>query len=244
MTVILLTPCILGPKHEAKEKQLADYIAALRRIAEKQGCKIAEVHDEMKRDRAAGKECVEPDQVHLTFAGYQALARAVLDALGYKAVPVPGALKLEMMPGVITEWRIRVRGDKEAALDEKTVLQGKPDEGKKYMLPEQEPQKHWWFEQERQRGFALSLDKQVGAGKAWVGIAVIEVPRAKKVYFNTGSAVNAVWLNGKRLYRNESWTGWHAGKERIAADLQEGKNVIVIETGSQFFLSVTDDKDW
>jgi hypothetical protein len=243
-TVILLTPSILGPKHEATEKKLPDYIAALRRIADKHGCKIAEVHDVMKRDRAAGKECIEPDQTHLTFAGYQAMARAVLDTLGHKDVAVPKELKLKLVPGVITEWHMRVRGEKEAALDEKSVLDVKPSEGKKYTLPEQEPQMHWWFEQERQRGFAVALDKRVGEGKAWIGVTTIEAAKPKSVYFNTGAGLNAVWLNGKRIYRNEAWTGWHAGKERIPAELKAGKNVIVIETGPQFFLGVTDGKEW
>lgn len=242
--LILLTPSTLGPKHEAAEKKLADYIAALRRVAAKHDCKIAEVHETMVKARAAGKECIEPDQVHLTYAGYEAMARAVLDALGHKNVPLPKELKPELMPGVITEWHIRIRGDKEPALDEKSVRDVKTDDGKKYTVPEQEPQKHWWFEQERKRGFALSLDRQIGPGKAWIGTAVVESPKTRKVYFNTGSGLNAIWLNGKRIYKNDAWTGWHAGKERIAAELQEGRNVIVIESGAQFFLSVTDTNDW
>jgi hypothetical protein len=58
--------------------------------------------------------------------------------------------------------------------------------------------------------------------------------------------VPAWFPSGKasRIYQNAGWTGWHAGKERIAAGLQASKNVIVIETGSQFSLSVTDTNDW
>jgi hypothetical protein len=241
--VILLTPSILGPKHEAKEKQLADYIAALRRIAEKHGCKIAEVHDAMKQDRAAGKECVEPDQVHLTFAGYQAMARAVLDAMGHKVVPVPPELKLEMMPGGhrLAFPRSRRKGSG-ARREDRTRCQtrrrqeihaARARSAEALVVRARTPA--------RLRPFARQADRR---RKAWVGVAVIEVPTAKKVYFNTGSGLNAAWLNGKRLYRNEAWTGWHAGKERIAAELQEGKNFIVIETGPQFFLSMTEGKDW
>jgi lysophospholipase L1-like esterase len=243
--LVLLTPSILGGKHAETEKKLADYIAAQRRIALKYDCRIADVQEVMKQYRTAGKDCLEADAVHLTFAGYQAMTRAVLNALGYKDVAVPEVLRPEVMPGILTEWTIRPIAEKEAPLDEKTVSAVKPGEGgKKYTLPEKEPVKQWWLEQERQRGFAVSLDKLIGPAKSYVGVTVLESPKARKVYFNTGSSLNAVWLNGKRLYKNEGWTGWHPGKERIPAELKEGKNVIVLESGSQFFLSVTETNDW
>jgi hypothetical protein len=65
-----------------------------------------------------------------------------------------------------------------------------------------------------------------------------------KVFFNTGAHLESIWLNGKRIYHNEAWTGWHAGKERVPAELREGRNTILIETGGEFFLSVTDDDSW
>src|SRR5262249_14876362 len=130
------------------------------------------------------------------------------------------------------------------ALDEKTVQAVKPEAGKKYTLPEVEPQKHWWLDQERKRGYAVALDQRVAAGKNFVGVAVLESAKPRQTFINTGAGLNAVWLNGKRIYKNEGWTGWHAGKERIPVELKEDKNVIVIETGTQFFLSVTDRNDW
>jgi lysophospholipase L1-like esterase len=245
IALVLLTPSILGPKHAEAEKKLADYIAAIRTIAEKHGVRVAEVHERMKEGRAAKKEMLEPDEIHLSFAGYQAMTRAVLDALGHKDAAVPAELKIELMPGIIKDWRIHVVAKKEVGLDEKSVANLKPgDDWKPYTLPETEANKQWWLDQERRRGFAMSLDRKIGPGKLYLGYATIDSPRARKVYFNTGAQLNGIWLNGKRIYKNDAWTGWHAGKERIAADLVAGKNVIVIETGSQFFLSVTDTNDW
>ncbi len=110
--------------------------------------------------------------------------------------------------------------------------------------PCEEKQSHWWLEQERRRGFVLGLEKSVGASKAWQGYATVESTEPRKVYFNTGAQLQTIGLNGKRIYKSGDWTGWHAGRERIAAELKKGENAVIIETGSQFFLSVTDDNRW
>jgi lysophospholipase L1-like esterase len=243
--VLLLTTTVLGPKHADAEKRLEEYNALLRRLAEKHGCKVAEVFQRMSDARTAGGKLLEPDEVHLSFDGYLVMARAILDGMGHKDVAVPKELKLELMPGVVREWKLRPLGDKEGPLDDRAAAALKPDDTwKGYSLPEKDEQKQWWFEQERKRGYALSLSKAIGPGKSYVGVATLEAQKPRTVYFNTGADLRGLWLNGKRLYKNEAWTGWHVGKERIAAELQAGRNVIVIETGGQFFLSVTDTNDW
>jgi acyl-CoA thioesterase-1 len=104
--LLILTTTILGPKHEAEDKKLADFNAVLRRVAAKYDCKVAEVYEQMSRARSAGRDLLEADNVHLNFAGYRLMARAVLDALGYAKTAVPDKLKLEPMPGLVREWRM------------------------------------------------------------------------------------------------------------------------------------------
>jgi hypothetical protein len=199
----------------------------------------------MQQARAAGKKLLESDEVHLSFEGYRVMTQAVLDALGEKQLTVPKELKLSVMPGVIRAWQIRAVAEKEPALDEKSVAALRPDASwKSYTLPEEEAHAQWWFNQERQRGFAVSLGKRVGPAKSYLGLATLTAEKPRRAYFNTGAQIQAIWLNGKRIYKNEGWTGWHAGKERIPAELQAGKNAIVVETGPEFFLSVTDRNDW
>lgn len=242
--VLVLTTTVLGPKNAEAEKRLEEFNAILRRLAEKHGCRVAEVFKGMAAARKARKEVLESDQVHLSFVGYQVMTRAVLDGLGHADVPLPKELKVELMSGVVREWQLRSLGDKET-LDENAVAALAPDDSwKRLALPETEAQPHWWLDQERKRGYALSLKKLVGPGKGYVGVATLEAKEPRTVYVNTGAQLSSVWLNGKRIYKNESWTGWHAGKERIPATLKAGRNVLVIETGEQFFLSVTDDNDW
>ena len=88
------------------------------------------------------------------------------------------------------------------------------------------------------------MEKLVGPGKSYLGVATIDAAKPRTVYFNTGAHLQTIWLNGKRIYKSEGWTGWHAGKERVPAELIAGKNTVIIETGSAFFLGVTDDNAW
>jgi lysophospholipase L1-like esterase len=244
--LVILTTTVLGPKHAAAEKKLDEFNAILRNLAAKHGCRVADVNKLSQEARKNGEVLLEPDEVHLSFAGYRVMARAVLDALGHKDVPVPMELKLEPMPGIVRQWQMRSTGDKEAPLDDQAVAALKPDQAwKDYRLPETEPLMHWWQDHERQRGFGMSLDRLVGKGKGFVGMTTLEAGKPKGVFFNTGAQLQTIWLNGKRIYKNEGWTGWHAGKERLPARLAAGKNTIVIEvSGNAFFLSITDNNDW
>jgi lysophospholipase L1-like esterase len=243
--MIILTTTILGPKHSEADKGLAEFNAILRRLARKYDYPVAEVNQVMQKARSRGENILESDQVHLNFKGYRLLTWAVLDALGHPKAAVPKELKLHLLPGVVREWRLRAISDNGAPLNEQSVLKLQPESGwKSYTLPEQKALAHWWIDQERKRGFAVSLEKQIGAGKSYQGIAFLEEKKARDVFFNTGAQLQTIWLNGKRIYKSEGWTGWHAGKERVAARFQAGRNVIVIETGSMFFLSVTPTNDW
>jgi hypothetical protein len=245
ISLLILTTTVLGPKHEAEDEKLADFNAALCRIAEKYGAKIADVNGPMARARADGQDLMEADQVHLNFAGYRLMARAVLDALGRAKVAVPDKLKLEPMPGLVREWRVKAFAEKPPELTEKTIAELAPDDSwKPYALPEKDAVPMWWLNDERQRGFAVSLPTLVSPAKEYRAVAIVEAKKAGKVFFNTGAQLESVWLNGKRIYHNEGWTGWHAGKERVPAELREGRNTVVIETDGPFFLSVTDNDDW
>jgi acyl-CoA thioesterase-1 len=242
--LVLLTTSILGPKHADAEKRLVEYNRRLHGLAQKNKLRVAEVFDRMQEARAAGKEVLESDQVHPNFEGQRLLARAVLDALGHKDVAVPAELKVKVLPGILRQWEMRPAPDGKS-LTAEAVAGLKPDRTwKKLTLPQTTAAATWWLDHERRRGFAVGLDKAVGPGRPYQGVAEITAERPRVVYFNTGAQLEAVWLNGKRIFKSEGWTGWHAGKERVRAELQAGRNVVVIESGGDFFLSVTDDNAW
>ncbi len=146
------------------------------------------------------------------------------------------------MPGLLKEWRLRVAPGDQPALDARLVAGLKPDaaDWTTYSLPEKGPEPTWWREQERKRGFALSLDKQLGQALTYQGVSYLRADGPKKAFLHTGADLRGVWLNGARVHRSAGWTGWHAGKERVPVRLRAGRNVLVIETGAAFFLSVTE----
>ena len=243
--MLLLTTSILGPRNAEADRKLDGYNAFLRRLARQNGYRVAEVNGLMREARAGGVNVMEADDVHLNREGYRAMARAVLDALDAENVPVPKELEPALMPGLIGRWKIRpATGPLDAAAV--AALEADDPAWKNYALPETEAQAHWWMDQERQRGFATALEKVAGPGGKYLGVAAIESPAARRVYFNPGASLQAIWLNGKEIYRlpADEFRGWHAGRDRVAAELRAGPNTVVIETGSQFFLSVTDDNTW
>jgi RNA polymerase sigma factor (sigma-70 family) len=243
--LLLLTTSLVGPGWATAETRLADYNAVLRRLAREFSCRVADVNRLMREARDAGRavvEVAEGDNFNPNYEGHRLIARVVLDALGHRDVPVPKQLAIGPMPGILTEWRVRVNPAGQTPLDERLIAKLDPDSSDwtAYALPEERPAATWWLDQERKRGFALSLDQRLGEAKAYQGVAYLHAERPKAVFLLTGADLHSVWLNGQRVYRSDGWTGWHAGKERVPVRLRPGRNVFVIESGRTFFLSVTD----
>jgi hypothetical protein len=166
----------------------------------------------------------------------------VLDALGHADVPVPQELPVPLMPGVVPQWRVRIAPAGQTPLNERLVAALEPEaaDWTTWTLPERGPAPRWWLEQERKRGFALSLDRGLGKALVYQGAAFLQADSAKRGFLHTGGHLQSVWLNGHCTYRSRGWTGWHAGKERVPVWLRGGRNVLVIESSPEFFLSVTD----
>jgi lysophospholipase L1-like esterase len=244
--LIILNLTILGDKHADSDRQLARYNDILHDVAQAYDIPLADVNHLMHDARAAGKELVEEDDVHPNYEGHRLIARAVLDALGDNDVAVPEKMKVELMPGVFRKWKARPVPDNAGPLDETSVAALKLDASwKDYPIPEPGPAGHWWREQERLRGFAVSLEETLGKAKTYRAMTTIQSEKRRVAFLNPGAALETIWLNGKRVYAHGTdYTGWHAGRERVRVELQAGVNTILIETGQTFFLSLTDDDDW
>lgn len=246
--VILLTPPIMGPKHAERNAGLESYIEALERIAKKHNYSIARVHESM---RAAAAEkpvnLLSADDIHLSYAGYRVMTRAILDAMSYPDVAVPEKMNVPLLPGIVKSWLVRISPDNKPLDDAATATLAPDDTWKTLALPQgvynSGADNDWWQDQERQRGYG-NPKPVLGPAKLVQGVATIDSPKEHSVFINTGAQLQSVWLNGERLYKNAGWTGWHAGKERIPAKLKQGRNTLVIETNDIFFLGVTENNDW
>lgn len=243
---VVFTNCIINPIGNERDRQLEGFSQFLRQFAQQRNLRLAEMRRPLYDARATGADILEPDNQHPNFAGYRIIARALLDALGFTDVPVPIQVDYEELPGLVKCWQMRACADGEAPLSDEVAQSLIPDDAwTTYTLPEPEKHEIWWFDQERQRGYAVSLDKYLGAAKAYAGMATVVAPQAGAGYLNVGADLQAVWLNGALVYRHPGvWRGWHAGRERIPIQLVQGENRLVIETGTQFFLSITETNDW
>lgn len=241
--VLLTTTALTGPKKPANET-MGPINEAIRQLGEGFGCPVAEVYEPFQQAVAAGVRTTEADDCHLNFNGYRIMTRALLDALGHAGVPVPLTQKLTPLPGLIQAWKIRARGVGEEPLTVETVAAVKPDaRWIDYVLPEVEPIGHWWRDQERLRGVAMQAGIRLGKAEHVIGRAELDEPVARQAYLNTGSGLAAAWLNGEQVYR-QGKAGWTLGRERIPVRLHAGRNLVIIEGGAEFFVSITEGPDW
>jgi acyl-CoA thioesterase I len=237
LMLLTITSCRGGV--QSRERQALN--AIIRRVAAAEHLPLAEVFNRMEAARVNGVDLWEDDGRHLNFEGYRIMSRAVLDAMDYSWITVPEKLECTLLPGTIADWKILTVDDRAAPLTEERAAALQPDENwSDLKVPEEKPQQHWWREQERSRGFALSLNQRFGASRH---IALAEVTsEARTAYVNTGADIKAVWLNGRRLPVEPH--GWHAGNNRIPVELRNGKNTIIVECGDSFFLSITETNTW
>ncbi len=248
--LVLLTPCMIrNPQQDARAQQ---YTPLLRTVARECGCGVAEDYALLCQARSGGDEVLVADGIHPNYLGQSLLARALLDSMGYAAVPLPTTFAPVLFPGVVPAWQMRVAplvNGKPQVLDAAGVQALHPDATwKPYTLPDCAPTPaagaEDWMEQARRNGFGQQVRQRIGAGRMQA-VATVTSSSARKVFLNTGAGVATVWLNGDKLYEDQGWTGYHAGKERLPARLHKGNNTLVIEiTGDQFFLSVTNELIW
>lgn len=246
IATVLMTLNCLPVKDPAKAELIAGYNAAIRTLAAEFQCPIGDVYGVMKAAADKGEVISEPDGGHPNYEGYRLLARAVLDVMGHEKLPVPAVLKVDLMPGIIAEWKILAVPDKKAkALTAEQIKALAPnDDWKALSLPETEAAGQWWTDQARKEGYAVSLKKLAGAAPGYIGYAKVTREKAESAFFNTGAHLKTVWLNGEKIFQSKDWTGYHAGKERIPIKLNAGDNIVVIETGEAFFTSITADDQW
>ena len=264
-SLMLLTPCeILKYEGKTPEEQQANrkkiqqrldsYEAIIRQVATEKACLVAETRLLMQKAIRSGEPIMTDDGIHPNYHGQEIIARAILNTMGYSDVALPRTFQPKLFPCVIPQWKMRL-----APLDEKdnpqhltaqTVPQLNPDASwKTYTLPDappaNTPSAQEWTEQLRRNGFALQLQEQIGKGVIQA-FANIESATDREAYLQVGIGASTVWLNGTKVHdQGEAWTGFHAGKERIAVKLHAGVNRLVVETGGpHFFVGISDDLIW
>ncbi|MBA3845615.1 MAG: hypothetical protein H0X45_03095 [Planctomycetes bacterium] len=241
--ILLLTTCLLDGPNEPANVRLRTYNAFMRALAVKRGLRVADVEAQFAAARERGEVVLETDHVHPDWNGHRLYARAVLDALGHGDVAVPSELIAAPLPGILPAWRIAAFAKDAPALDPAAVATEAPY-WTEVRLPIATPHPTWWLDHERQRGFVVALDRLVGPGSTWRAFAAIDVAAERAAMINLGGGPSGVWLDGERIFTSGEWTGWHPGNRRIDVVLRPGRHELVVESGGDFFLSITDDDSW
>lgn len=246
--VMLLTSSNFADRLAEDQKQMAPVNELLRQLAVKYKLPLAEVYDRMEEARKVEQGGLwEADGCHLNLAGFRAMARAILDALGQTTVAVPTQMHLAVLPGVIPEWRVLpVTDEKSPALTDAAVAALAPERTWRTLtVPETKAADGWWWEQERSRGYVVSMQRDFGPAKRFICVAEVKSPKARKMFLNPGGEGGHIWLNGTLVFgKGEPPKGWHAGGYRLPVELQPGANRIVLESSGKFFLSLTEDDQW
>ena len=228
--------------------ELQQYNEVLRELARSRKFRLADVDRRVRQSGSASRLIGVYDIP--TFEGFRVMAAGIVEAMGYGDLAMPDALELGLLPGVLAEWKSRLKPSADSLDSQRTLTLEPGQDWTTLKAPQQDElserlpvpsQSFLW--QDRVRGYVLH--KNWGSANQVEAIAYVDSPTEREAFLNTGGNLKTVWLNGRVLYdRGRDWTGWHPGKERIPVRLQAGRNKIVVEAENLFFVSLTDEKDW
>lgn len=223
------------------------YNTVLTELANEFNLRFARVDKCIEQASKEGIVLFAPDG-HPGYQGQRMIARALLDAMGYAEIPVPERPSCSLRPGVIKNWLLYPTEKAELSFDEISALLPADDRWTKVILPLAEAltnDEDLWLDDYRQQGMATNIAHLVRENcDHFLGCAIINSPVNRTMYLHTGAQLQTVWLNGKKVYKNNWQHGWHAGRESVLVDLLQGDNTFIIETGTHFFLSLTENIFW
>ncbi|MCM8526093.1 MAG: hypothetical protein NE327_06225 [Lentisphaeraceae bacterium] len=231
-----------------------NYKKVLLRIAQERKYPIARADHIWEEYRKQGKTYLlaQPKGIRVTYTGHQVFARSVLDVFGYNGLEVPFKLRLEPLPGILTDWHWteyetpkKLNPGLISNLDTSgwipLQLPMPVDKGhtsrfvNPYMLYEY---------QAKSLGFGLEMS---GVYSNTIrAVSHFDADGGRKV-LNIGGGVKEIWLNGELIkggLTNMFKDGRHPGGRRYEVNLKPGKNTIVLDCTMNFFVSLTDDDQW
>ena len=228
--VMLIKPSPLG--NPDQETKFQENLAVIQQVADRHKLLVADAHQVFLDGAKAGKEMLGADGVHHGKDGFEGMARAVLDALGFRGVEMDKVIK--PWPGLLTSWESSdpVPLDGTYDLDEATGW--KPYNG--VALSKRQP---WWNSPFSARGGFMPFD-DVNPKQAAYGRTVYDAVEAGDCDLLIGGSPNpmVVWLNGKQVWRATKPHGYHPDGDRIAVRMEKGRNEIVGVSNFMLFVGV------
>jgi lysophospholipase L1-like esterase len=236
--VLLLTlPSITSPEFD---KQLYKMDDAMREVAKKYDCPVAEVHTAFTKAIAEGKPCIGPDGCHHLIDGWRTMGTAVLQALGCDK---PLLEKSTPYPGTVLDWYIGPAiardGDKYPEPDLTPEFNPEKAGWRKYDAKEEQKKAEWWQAPSFDRGgiFIFGNPKREKNAGAFA-YTIVKSTRNRTTTMRIGGfKPNIIWLNGEKVLYGKTTLGIHPDLDRMSVNLKKGDNRVVVYSCEMFYLS-------
>lgn len=249
---ILRTSFRVCDKVAAHREFCEAYDRIIRAQAQKRGLRLVDVASHFSELPDRGESLLLESRREPTFEGSWEIARIELTAFGYPDLEIPRQLEFRPLSGLLRDWSVRILPST-APLAPEEVAHVLPDgDWKPLQLPQaddiltQRSPEKWrsYIYRSRAQGYAFISNFDRKTKRNIEAVNFSDSDRERNVFINTGGTVFAVWLNGEKIYEDRKAYAWHPGRDRIPAHLKIGRNTIVVEAESCFFLSVTENCDW
>lgn len=229
--VLLLRPSPRTDQQHAS--RFIEYVQVVDSVAAHLGIAVADVYGEFERQIKGGRKLLFEDGVHHEPAGFEVVACALLEALGYPAVKIDLEVKPE--PGILLEWE---------SSDPIPWNSGDP-------LPSPDLAKNWTL-YDREALFNLP-DSGFARRGAWMPFS-LNPPEKPSVAFGRthfiapeegkielqlgGSHPLVVWLNGHEVWRSQCRHGYHPRADCMDVQVLQGKNEVLVLSDYMVFAAV------
>lgn len=229
--VLLVKPSPFGkPEMETK---FQENLAVIQDVADRHKLLVADAHQLFLDGAKAGKEMLGADGVHHGKDGFEGMARAVLDGLGLKHVPVEKAVR--PWPYLLLDW------ETSAPVPNKEPYAPANATGwKAYDRQAAVEKQPWWNAPFAGRGGWMPFAPgKAPDGMAAYGRAHYRAAKAGKAELRVGgSPPQIVWLNGTQVWKQLKSHGYHPDADRFEVELRAGDNEIIVVSSYMAFVGV------
>lgn len=230
--VMIVLPSPFGHGNAAMEEPFQDYLAVLRKIAGKYDLPVADAHAEFIKGEKAGREMLGTDGIHHGEQGFEGMARAIMDAFGFKDVKLE--LTITPWPGLQTQWETSAPVPLDNQYSPGNATDWQPYDAKALMAKQP-----WWNSPFPARGgwmpFPDHNSKQAAYGRSYY-----DAEQAGNYELQIGGSPSPqiVWLNGKQVWKSKRPHGYHPNADRIQVEMKKGRNEIIVISNFMIFVGI------
>ncbi len=223
-----------------KDADLQPYLQAVREIAAEFHLPLADAYETFRVWEFAGKTVLGADGLHHGPDGFPAMARAFLDGVGLKEVPL--VEKVVPWPGALVAWEVSAPVELTAANKEtffalENVTGWKPFDAEAVLAT-----LAWHDQPFIRRGAVMPLAVAGAGGGKRVTFArtTVDAKRKQRAELQIGgSPPLVVYCNGEVVWHQTAAHGYHPNADRVSVTLKKGENVFVVCTGLMAYLNVS-----